>query len=63
MYISKVCSWYDAVDTSTRLRTGHTGVRLPNGTRYFFPSPERPERIRSPPSLLLDGYRDTFPLA
>jgi hypothetical protein len=41
--------------------TGWTaGVRFPAGAKLFS-SPQRPDSTWGPPSLLYNGYRDSFP--
>jgi hypothetical protein len=39
---------------------GHTGVRVPVGSRILS-SPLRPNRLWGPPNLLSNGYRRLFP--
>jgi hypothetical protein len=31
------------------------------GSARFFSSPQRPDRLWDPPSLISNGYRDSFP--
>jgi hypothetical protein len=55
-------SWDSTVGIATgyRLNDRVVGVRLPVGARIFS-SPRRPDRFWSPPSLLSNGYRGSFP--
>ena len=41
-----------SVGIVTRLRAGRSGVRIPVGARLFFSSPERPDLLWGPSSLL-----------
>jgi hypothetical protein len=47
------------VSMVTMLNAGRPGS-IP-GRAGFFSSPQRPDRFRSPPSLLSNGYRGPFP--
>ena len=44
----------------TTLQAGRFGARIPAGVKKNFSLPNRPERLRRPPNLLLNGYRDFF---
>jgi hypothetical protein len=37
-----------------------TRVRFPAGVAIFFSTPQRPDRLRSPLSLVFIGYRDAL---
>jgi len=45
----------------TRLRAGHSGVRIPAGVRWFISSPKPPDRAWDPPSFIFKGYRKLCP--
>jgi hypothetical protein len=53
-------------DSAVSVATGYVlddrgvGVRVPVEGRFFSP-PQRPDRLRGPPSLLSNGYRGIFP--
>jgi hypothetical protein len=45
---------------SNGLRAGRPGVLFPPGIRHFFSTPQSPDRIWGPPSLLSSGYGGSF---
>jgi len=51
----------DTVGSPVNTLQGRFGVRIPAGVKKNILSlPNRPEWLRRPPSLLLNGYRDIF---
>lgn len=45
---------------ATTLRNGWSGIRIPVRGTGLISSPKRPELMLGQPSLLLNGYRDSF---
>ena len=48
---------------ASKIGTGRwtVGLRIPVSGKRFFSSPKRPEQLSKPPSLLLNGYCNSFP--
>jgi hypothetical protein len=61
-YYEVIEPWYLS-RYSAGLRAGRSRFRdsIPGGGWEFFSSPPLPERLRSPPSLLSNGYQGLFP--
>jgi hypothetical protein len=52
---------YRAVGIMASVRAERPGIRIFAVARGFFSSPNRPDQLRVPLSLLFDEYRDPFP--
>jgi hypothetical protein len=65
-YICIMQDVYRSQDSIVGIATGYAlddrgvGVRVPVGSRIFF-SPQHPDWLRGPPSLLFNGYQGLFP--